>query len=134
VPTSFGRGALYHLLRNRLYRGEVVHKGIVHPGEHQAIVDQDLWNAVQDKLTGNIQMGRRRRIDTGALLTGLIFDERGSRMSPSYTVRRGSRYRYYLVQAALRRGPEPGSRTCVAADEIEGLCLRRLAALSPGTT
>src|SRR4051794_9914237 len=28
---AFGRGALYHLLRNRLYRGEVVHKGIVHP-------------------------------------------------------------------------------------------------------
>src|ERR1043166_7990916 len=50
---SFGRGALYHMLRNRIYRGEVVHKGIVYPGEHSAIVDEELWNAVQAKLSGN---------------------------------------------------------------------------------
>jgi site-specific DNA recombinase len=49
---SFGRGALYHLLRNRVYRGEVVHKGLSYPGEHIAIVDEDLWNAVQAKLAG----------------------------------------------------------------------------------
>src|SRR4051812_21724220 len=71
-------------------------------------------------------MGRRRRIESGALLTGLIFDDRGNRMSPSYTVRRGSRYRYYIVQAALRRGAEAGSRTCVAADEIERLVVETL--------
>ena len=37
---SFGRGALYRLLRNRIYRGEVVHRGTAYPGEHKAIVDE----------------------------------------------------------------------------------------------
>jgi hypothetical protein len=124
---AFGRGALYHLLRNRLYRGEVVHKGLAHPGEHQAIVDEALWTAVQAKLSENIQMGRRQRIETGALLTGLVFDERGKRMSPSYTVRRDNRYRYYIVQTALRRGNESGSRTCVGADDLEQLVVASLA-------
>jgi DNA invertase Pin-like site-specific DNA recombinase len=90
---SFGRGALYHLLRNRAYRGEAVHKGAAHPGEHQAIVDQELWDAVQARLASNIRMGRRQRLESGALLIGLIFDENGNRLSPSYTVRRGHRYR-----------------------------------------
>jgi site-specific DNA recombinase len=125
---SFGRGALYHLLRNRTYRGEVMHKGAVHPGEHEAIVGEELWTAVQAKLSANIQMGRRKRIETGALLMGLIFDDRGNRMSPSYTVRHGNRYRYYIAQAALRaRGQKPGSRTCVGADDIETLVVDTLA-------
>jgi hypothetical protein len=40
---SFGRGALYHLLRSRIYLGEVVHKGISYPGEHERIIDDELW-------------------------------------------------------------------------------------------
>src|SRR6266568_177154 len=50
---SFGRGALYHLLQNSIYRGEVVHKGIAYPGEHKAIVDEELWSAVQARLVDN---------------------------------------------------------------------------------
>jgi site-specific DNA recombinase len=124
---AFGRGALYHLLRNRVYRGEVVHKGVAHPGEHQAMVEEGLWNGVQDKLSSNIRMGRRRRIETGALLMGLIFDDHGNRMSPTYTVRRGNRYRYYSSQASLRRREEKAaSRTCVGADDVEQLVVETL--------
>jgi site-specific DNA recombinase len=122
---AFGRGALYHLLRNRIYRGEVVHHGIAYSGEHQAIVDEELWNTVQTKLSANIQMGRRTRIATGALLSGLIFDDGGNRMSPTYTVRRGDRYRYYVSQASLR-GQKAGSRARVGADEIEKLVVNML--------
>jgi DNA invertase Pin-like site-specific DNA recombinase len=125
---TFGRGALYHLLRNRIYRGEVVHKGDVHPGEHQAIIDEELWNSVQEKLSSNIRMGRRRRIETGALLMGLIYDDRGNRMSPGYTLRRGNRYRYYTCQPSLRRrDQQAGSRTCVGADDVEKLVIETLA-------
>ena len=88
--SSFGRGALYHLLQNRIYRGEVVHKGTAYPGEHEAIVDEELWNAVQAKLSGNRTRRRQARIESGAILGGLIFDDRGNRMSPTYTVRRGT--------------------------------------------
>jgi DNA invertase Pin-like site-specific DNA recombinase len=90
---SFGRGALYHLLRNRIYRGEVVHKGIVYPGEHNAIVDEELWAAVQARLADNCTTRRKARVETGALLGGLIYDDRGNIMSPTYSVRRGNRYR-----------------------------------------
>jgi site-specific DNA recombinase len=95
---SFWRGALYHLLQNRIYRGEVVHKGSVYPGEHKAIVDEELWSAVQARLADNRTARRKSRVETGALLAGLIYDDRGNIMSPSYSVRRGNRYRYYIHQ------------------------------------
>jgi site-specific DNA recombinase len=117
---SFGRGALYHLLRNRIYRGEVVHKGIAYPGEHEAIVNEKLWNAVQTRLAGNLTKRRQARVESGALLAGLIFDDRGNRMSPTYTIRRGNRYRYYISQAYLRGG-EAGSRPRIGADDVEGV-------------
>jgi hypothetical protein len=50
---SFSRGALYQMLQNRVYRGEIVHKGAAHPGEHPAIVDEALWRQVQEKLEAN---------------------------------------------------------------------------------
>jgi site-specific DNA recombinase len=73
---SFGRGALYHLLRNRIYRGEVVHKGIAYPGEHEPILNEELWNDVQARLSGNLARRRQARVESGALLGGLIFDDR----------------------------------------------------------
>ena len=49
----FSRGALYLMLRNRIYRGEIVHKGQSYPSEHPPIIDQPLWDAVQMGLAGN---------------------------------------------------------------------------------
>jgi DNA invertase Pin-like site-specific DNA recombinase len=49
----FSRGALYLMLQNRIYRGEIVHKGAAHPGEHAEIVDEDLWSSVQRRLEAN---------------------------------------------------------------------------------
>ncbi len=116
---SFDRGALYHLLRNRIYRGEVVHKGIAYPGEQSAIVDEELWNAVQAKLTGNLTRRRQARIESGAVLGGLIFDDHGNRMSPTYTMRRGSRYRYYC-QRHFESDPLHSSPLCPLARTIGG--------------
>jgi site-specific DNA recombinase len=118
----FWRGALYHLLQNRIYRGEVVHKGIAYPGQHEAIVDEELWSAVQARLAENRGTRRKARVETGALLGGLIFDDRGHIMSPTYSLRRGNRYRYYISSALLRdRKANAGSRTRVNADEMERL-------------
>jgi site-specific DNA recombinase len=50
---SFSRGALYEMLQNRVYRGEIVHKGAAYPGEHPAIVEEDLWRQVREKLESN---------------------------------------------------------------------------------
>jgi site-specific DNA recombinase len=124
---SFGRGALYHLLRNRIYRGEVVHRGIAYPGEHQAIVDDELWCAVQDRLTDNRTTRRRSRVETGALLGGLIYDDRGNIMSPTYSLRRGNRYRYYISSALLHdRRADAGTLARVNADDVERLVVEVL--------
>ena len=71
----FSRGALYLMLQNRLYRGEIVHKGQSHPGEHTPIIDQPLWDAVQAQLAANTadrNSGTRTR--QPSLLAGMLFD------------------------------------------------------------
>jgi site-specific DNA recombinase len=88
-------------------------------------VDEEPWNAVQARLSANLTERRQARIASGALLAGVIFDDRGHRMSPTYTVRRSNRYRYYISQARLRGG-EPGSRPRIGADEVEQLVVREL--------
>jgi site-specific DNA recombinase len=119
---SFDRGALYHLLRNRLYRGEVVHRGIAYPGQHESIVNEELWQTAQQLLCNNLVQRRRSRTESGAILSGLIFDNRGNCMTPAYTSRRGVRYRYYASRALLRGDPkQAGSRPRVSADDIEPL-------------
>ena len=118
--SSFGRGALYHLLQNRTYLGEVVHNGVSYPGEQERIIDDELWNAVQAKLEANRGTRRRSRIESGALLGGVIFDDRGNLMSPTYSIRRGNRYRYYISRALVRgRKDEAGSHGRIGADDVE---------------
>jgi site-specific DNA recombinase len=94
----FSRGALYYLLRNRIYLGEVEHKGQVHQGEHPAILSRPLWTKAQARLDeGSRADPQAPRSRAGHLLTGLIFDDRGNRMSPSHVKKKnGQRYRYYL--------------------------------------
>src|SRR2546423_736768 len=83
---SFSRGHLYYLLRNRLYIGEIRHRERWYPGEHPAIVPQELWEKVQVQLDGNIRARRERaREQSSSLLTGLIEDGEGNRFTPSFT-------------------------------------------------
>src|SRR5262249_55067158 len=92
----FTPGPLAHLLRNRFYVGEVVFKGEVLAGEQPAIVDLDLFDAVQAKLSEQANNHQTTRMKSEALLTGRIFDDRGNRMTPSHVRKRGIKYRYYL--------------------------------------
>ena len=80
----FSRGALYLMLRNRIYRGEVVHNGQSHPGEHKPIIDQPLWDAVQAQLAGNTaERNAGTRTRQPSLLAGMLFDRDGSARSKS---------------------------------------------------
>ena len=119
--TSFTRGALYHILHNRAYLGEVDHKGKVYPGEHAAIVAQELWDRAQAQIAQNLKGSRNgRRAASPSLLKGFLFDDAGNRMSPSHAVKRGKRYRYYVSQAILQhRKHDAGSVIRVPAHEIE---------------
>jgi site-specific DNA recombinase len=126
--SAFRRGALYHLLRNRVYLGVVVHQGVAYPGEHEAIVDEELWTAVKTKLEEHRGTQRRSRVESGALLSGLIFDNHGTRMSPTYSVRRGIRYRYYISPGLVgASGERARSQRRINAQEIERLVVETLA-------
>jgi site-specific DNA recombinase len=100
---SFSRGALYNLLRNPIYIGKVSHKKKVYPGQHEAIVDERLWNDVQEQLKNNRSKARSRSAAKApSLLAGLLFDSNGNPMSPTHATKGKKRYRYYISQAVLK--------------------------------
>ena len=120
----FGVGSLAHLLNNRFYIGEVVYRGETHRGEHEPILDRELFEAVQAKLVANTVTRQVRLKGSPAILTGRIFDDRGNRMSPSHSNKFGVRYRYYVSHAILqKRKADAGSVARVPAAEIEKLVL-----------
>ena len=116
----FTRGPLAHFLRNRFYIGEVVFKGEVLPGEQPAILDRDLFDAVQAKLNDHRNNQTVARGKSDALLTGRIYDDRGNRMTPSHVRKGGIKYRYYLSSSLLHGQPgRAGSVRRVPAAEVE---------------
>ena len=123
----FGLGGLNHLLRNRFYIGEIAYRGEIHLGDHEPILDRDLFEAVQAKLSSLAVARRLKTRSTSALLTGRLFDELGNRMTPSHTVKKGVRYRYYVCSAQLqRKSAETGCAPRVSATEIEALVMGTL--------
>jgi DNA invertase Pin-like site-specific DNA recombinase len=118
----FTRGPLAHLLRNRFYIGEVSFKGEVLAGEQPAIIDRDLFEAVQVKLSAQVTSHKASRAKSEALLLGRIYDDRGHRMSPSHVRKRGIKYRYYISSALLQGRPkQAGAVSRVPAKQIEDL-------------
>ena len=132
----FSRGALYLMLQNRLYRGDIVHQGEAYPGQHEAILDPELWQIVQNKLAVHRQ---ERALTVGAeapsLLAGLIVDADGSRMTPAHATKKAKRYRYY-VSASLLVGDHPQAQKGmrVPAGDTEALVLDRLRAFFSSRT
>lgn len=124
----FSRGALYLILRNRLYCGEMPHKGNAYPGEHAAIVDQTLWDRVQAALAANrVERAAGGRTKRPSLLTGILFDEGGDRLTPTYAIKKGTRYRYY-VSISLLTGGGKNQSSCwrIPAGDLERLVIDRL--------
>jgi site-specific DNA recombinase len=116
----FGKGGLNHLLKNRCYIGELVHRGEIHAADHAPILERSLFEAVQAKMAANNVEKRRRDGSSPYLLTGLIFDSAGNRMSPTHTVKKGVRYRYYVSQAMAQcRKEEAGAVARVPAPDVE---------------
>ena len=129
----YRRGTIYHMLANRIYRGDILHKGEAYPGEHEAIVSEDLWDAVQRALAERSQGGTsRRKARWPSLLPGLLYDGEGRPMVPSLTTRtiirkdgitQKRRYRYYQT----RPDCEGGLAWRVTATDIDPLIRSRLA-------
>ena len=125
--TRFLVGPLGHILKNCIYVGDVAYRGEVHPGEQKPIIDRALFDAVQARLREAAVRPNPDASSTpaSALLTGLLFDDRGHRMTPSHANKKGVRYRYYVSQAVLQnRKAEAGQVTRVSAPDLERLVLQ----------
>ena len=125
----FSRGALYLMLQNPIYRGQIVHRQNSYAGQHEAIVDERLWSEVQARLQVNrVDRNTRARAVEPSLLVGLVHDETGERMTPTHANKKGTRYRYYVSQGLIQRGRWRGIETGrrVPAGELEHLVAHRI--------
>jgi site-specific DNA recombinase len=121
----FGVGALTHLLRNRFYVGEIFYRGKTYQGEQAAILERPLFEAVQAKLSSHASARQLKLKGSESILAGRIYDDRGNRMTPSHTNKRGARYRYYVSHAILqKRDKEAGSVARASAPELENLIIK----------
>jgi site-specific DNA recombinase len=125
----FSRGALYLMLQNRLYRGDIVHKGQPHPGEHTPIIDQPLWDAVQAQLaTKTAERNSGTPTRQPSLLAAMLFDGDGNRMTPTHATKKGTRYRYYVSRPLITDDQTAGSAAAlrIPAGEIEQAVTSRI--------
>jgi site-specific DNA recombinase len=137
----FSNGQLQYFLTNPVYRGQIRHKALVHPGQHEAIISDELWSKVQAKLQSKAARKRGSgssisEQDTPSItsvtsgepsspLTGKIFDETGDRLTPSHTNRHNRRFRYYVSRRLITQGLDPtGWR--LPAQQLEALVLTAL--------
>jgi len=117
----FDKNALYQLLTNVAYIGKVKYKDEVHEGEHDAIIDADVFAEVQTLLQRNGRSGGRAvRNKHGALLRGLLRCAAcDCGMSHTYSAKGSRQYRYYVCQRAQQRGWQECPSPSVPAGEIE---------------
>jgi DNA invertase Pin-like site-specific DNA recombinase len=114
------KGYLYRVINNRVYLGEAVHKGQAYPGEHEAIIAQDLWDQAHGQIATTPQAKRKRQLTRSpALLRGLIFAADGSAMTPSHTRRGGKLYRYYADMSLIKTGRSNNPVKRIPAAQIE---------------
>ncbi|MGC1937319.1 MAG: recombinase family protein [Pseudolabrys sp.] len=126
----FTQGPLFYMLRNRFYVGEVRYKNEIYPGPQPPLMDRELFDAVQTKLTAQWSHRTVTRNKSTALLRGLLFDAAGHPMCATHATKNGVRYRYYVSQPYLRgiATPPPGAITRVPAADIEAALIRALKA------
>jgi site-specific DNA recombinase len=128
IGRPFTKASLRLLLTNAIYDGKVEHRGVMYAGEHASIIDPVVWQEVSTELVG----GRRsrtgaNRVAQNALLAGLLVCRNCHRpMIPTYTAKKGRRYRYYVCQTARKSGWNSCPTKSVPARMIEDSLVDRL--------
>ena len=120
----FGRGALYYLLSNHFYIGEVKYKNEILPGEQPPIMDRALFDVVRQESLAQWSHRTVVRSKADHLLTGVLFDDAGHRMVPTHATKAGIRYRYYVSAPFLHgeaKTASAGSISRVPAADIEDI-------------
>lgn len=132
----FDKSQLFNLLTNVAYLGKVKHKDNVYDGQHEAIVDEDLFNRVARAMKANRSGdGRGSSNKYGALLKGLIRCKAcGCAMIHHYASDRTKagvekRYRYYVCVRAQKRGWHECPGPSLPAQELEDFVIDQIRSL-----
>jgi site-specific DNA recombinase len=126
IPFTYG--PLAYLLKNRVYIDEVHHGGKWFKGEQKAILEPQTFERVRALLKTNANGSKLKHFDSGALLQGKLYDDKGNLIRPRFSSKNGVRYRFYVSSALLRGRKEgTGSVGRVSAAQIEDAVLSALA-------
>ncbi len=124
------KGFVYKLFKNPVYIGIAAYKGNQYPGEHQAIIDQELWGTVQELLRAgdkHIKGGiAPRKTKAPSILRGLLFSPEGRAFTPGWTSKGSKQYRYYINTDAIKLGKEACEVRRIPAGEIEGVVTEQI--------
>ncbi|MBK8267270.1 MAG: recombinase zinc beta ribbon domain-containing protein [Planctomycetes bacterium] len=117
----FDKCRLHNILTNVIYIGKIRHKKEIYAGEHEAIIENEVFQRVQDKLRKNGRAGNsEHRNRHGALLRGLIVCKACQKtMSHTFTCKGKRRYRYYVCTNAVKQGRHACPSGALPAGEIE---------------
>jgi len=130
------KNSLYNLLTNMIYVGKVDYGGHVYDGEHDRIVDDEIWNKVQSALNRNGRRGGRSIGNKyGALLKGLV--RCGScdvGMIHTYVNKKDRLYRYYVCVKAHQRGWTQCETRSVSAPALEDAVVQQLRGIGHNPT
>ena len=127
--TQMDRKYLYKLLRNRIYLGELSHKGSWFPGAHLPVIDHGLWGQVHEVLARDPHarsVDTQTRESTDALLRGLLFGPSGDPMYPTYASKNKRKYRYYVSKAEMRFGAAGKTHERIPATEVEAATVNQV--------
>lgn len=124
----FSRGNLQRILTNPVYTGKMVHFEKTFPSLHPAIIEQTLWDKVQAKIADNKQgFLQRPKAATDSLLTGILYDCDGNRLTPSHSQKQSKRFRYYLSQKLVNEGKAAAPNGIrIPAQELESMVISQL--------
>lgn len=108
----FTRGAIHKLLTNPIYLGKIRHKDKIYDGQHEAIIDQALWEQVQAALQSKRakRRGAHSTQNPTAPLKGKLFDPTGDLLKPTHTKKAGRVVRYYISNRLIKAKDPSGMR------------------------
>jgi len=126
--SSFTKTNLHHHLTNFTYVGKVFYQNELYDGEHDPIIEADLWKKVQDVLRRNGRNGGKLvRNRYGALLKGLLYCVPcGTAMIHTFTPKGKKQYRYYVCSHAQKMGWDSCPTKSLPAGEIEAFVVDRI--------
>lgn len=127
VGGEFTLAQIYRILNSPLYLGKMKHKDDIYEGEHDAIISQELWDRVHQKMDKKQFSKRRKASSEQPKLVGKLYDYLGHRLSPTYSYKTSAngRYkmRYYINREIKSKGKTTSEFKRIRAEYVDDAVL-----------